>query len=362
MMRKLFALAAFSLVLGGCSLVEGVTDPIADVITGSDDETARDEVINDENLSVAGSGGMVLGEDSVTQYTTGSSASYGHPHVSYDGRWLAYSSDKTGMNRHVFVQPKESPSARQITHGSSNNVHPQISMDSRQVAFASNRDGMYRIYAKSIQGGGPVEEISNPSYESLAPTWSPDGRKVAYMTRRSSSSVWMIAIKDRSNGRTTYLTTGGYPDWSPDGARIVFQRASNRDPGYTALYTIEPDGTRETQVYSSDSHGAITPAWAGPNKILFATVNKSKASNMRRNDEYFNADDIWMVDREGTMPRRLSAHRMADWDPCFDHEASEIIYISNRDKVQNIFGIRVNLYPSWKNRKFTNHINGNMGR
>ena len=155
----------------------------------------------------------------------------------------------------------------------------------------------------------------------------------------------MIAVKDRTNGSMTYLTEGMFPDWSPFGEHICFQRNSRQDPGYTSIYSIRSDGSELTEVYHSDSHGAITPAWAG-DWILFATVNKSSASRTRNNFAMFNADDIWIVHRDGSQARILTQHRQADWDPCYDVQGRRVVFVSLRDQVQNIYAVSLNTAPA----------------
>jgi Tol biopolymer transport system component len=284
-------------------------------------------------------------DESMTQYTAAERHDYAHPNVSYDGMWLAYAATITGPDPQIFVQKKGGHAARQITTRG-RNIHPSISYDSKSVAFASNFQGKFRIYVASMNGVGPLEEIGDPNGDNVSPSWAPDGKRLAYASRRAAGEPYQIVIHDRTSSQTTTLCRGVLPDWSPDGMRIAYQRNDLNAPGYTSIYTIKPDGSEETMVYHSDTHGAITPAWAGKDWILFATVNKSSASLARDNNEMFNADDVWMVKADGTQPRMVTSHRMADWDPCYDNKAREIVYVSNRGGVQNIYGMKSNLSDS----------------
>jgi|GEM_PF-2356986 len=286
---------------------------------------------------------MMMSEDAVSQHTAGTRHHYAHPCVSMDGRWLAYSADHDRGGSDIYIQDLQGSSARQLTW-TANNAHPAISPDNTRVAFTSNRDGKYRIYTIAINGNGGLEEVSDAMSESVSPSWSPDGYSIVYATRKTKKSQWQIAVKDRMNGETRYLTAGMYPQWSPDGDYIVFQKLSRQEPGYPAIYTVRADGSQLTQVYQSDSHGAITPSWAaGGEWILFATVNKSEKSRDRQNTEIFNADDVWMVRRDGTQARVLTNHRLADWDPCYDPQGNRVFYVSLRDGVQNIYSMRTEL-------------------
>ncbi|NUQ36030.1 MAG: PD40 domain-containing protein [Planctomycetaceae bacterium] len=289
-------------------------------------------------VSPLGQGGW---EFPVTKLTNAEVYDYGHPNVSMDGKWLAYASNANRGQADVYLQPMDGFAARQLTHGPGSNIHPAISPDSSMVAFASNRDGKYRIYAMSTKGSGRVEEVSDPNYESMSPTWSPCGMKVAFATRMDDKSPWMIAVRCRNSGQISYLREGMFPDWSPFGDSIVFQRTKQHEPGYSAVYTMRSDGSELTLVYHSDTHGAITPAWAGGEWIVFATVNKSEVSKVGMGD--LNADDIWMVKRDGTQASLLTQHRRADWDPCFDNTRRRVVYVSDCDGCQNIYAVDTNM-------------------
>lgn len=283
-------------------------------------------------------------DEAVKRYTNSQLSNYAHPHVSYDGKYLAYSATTTGPNPQVFVQEKDKASTRQLTSGPSTSIHPAISYDSKRVAFACNRDGgRFRIYVVDISGVGDWEEIGDANADNTSPSWSPDGQRLVYQTRRNSNEPSSIVIHDRRNGTKTTLCRGMLPEWSPDGSSIVFQRTSRNHPGYASLHTIRPDGSNELMVYNSDTHGITTPCWAGPNWIAFATVNKSHASNNRPGDAFYNADDIWIVHKDGSQARLVTSHRMADWDPAYDPQKSEIIFVSNRSGAQNIYGIQSNI-------------------
>lgn len=293
-----------------------------------------------DDLNVLGPGSMA---PPVVKLTNAEVHDYAQPHVSFDGKWLAYAATINRTQADIFVQMLDGGrAARQITSGGSN-IQPAISPDSMEVAFASDRDGKYRIYIAPVSRTGATEEISPCAWEAVSPTWSPDGMRIAFAAREDSMSPWMICVRDRVKGHLSILTEGNYPDWSPYGEHIAFQRVDRQEPGYTSIYTVRADGNELTQVYHADTHGAITPAWAGGDWILFATVNKSVASRMRKNYATFNADDVWIVKRDGTQASVVTVHRAADWDPCYDNQNRRVVFVSARDGVQNIYAAPSNL-------------------
>lgn len=290
-------------------------------------------------------------EGPIRRYTNATRTNYAHPDVSLDGSWLAYAATISGQNPHIYVQRKGEFAARQLTQGPSSNIHPAISPDGTEIAWSSNAgDGRFTVFIQAMAGHGGRELVSDEGWTAVSPTWSADGRKLAYAACRNPAAdapLWEIKIHDRNNMQTLTLAEGTAPSWSPDGSRIVFQRLNRNMPGYTSIYTMRPDGSELTEIHRSDDYGCITPSWLGSEWILFATVNKSKASRLRMNDEMFNADDIYMIKRDGTQLRMVTSHRLADWDPCYDLSTGEVIYVSNRDGVQNIFGMKSNVSDPW---------------
>ena len=71
----------------------------------------------------------------------------------------------------------------------------------------------------------------------------------------------------------TRLTEGTNPTWSPDGSKIAF--TSNKSGNGLQLYTINPDGSVETNVMISlDNAGVnLTPSWSPDGKKLVFEYN-----------------------------------------------------------------------------------------
>jgi Tol biopolymer transport system component len=322
-------LAASAVALGSCA-----GGGRADTEPRIPDYTTEPIGVNSGDLDV---------ERSMRRYTNASHSSYAHPNVSYDGQHLAYVATTVGPEPQVFVQRKDRHAARQITFGPGRALHPAISYGSDEIAFSSNKDGRFQIWIAPLDRPGPWEAVSGQDTDAFHPSWSPCGKRLVYSMRENDNAPWKLVVHHRLSGQQDILGRGSQPSWSPDGSQIAFQRTGRNAPGYTSLWTIRPNGDHETMVYQSDTHGAMNPSWAGSEWILFATVNKSRASFRRENGEIFNADDIWMVRKDGAQPRMVTSHRLADWDPTFDHATGEIVFISNRDGVQNIFGMKANI-------------------
>ncbi|MCC6464875.1 MAG: PD40 domain-containing protein [Planctomycetes bacterium] len=315
------ALAAFAaLALCGCVAQQGPT-------------LTQPEVWEPPELA-PGNSYFTFSTATTKQHTFATRSHYAHPCVSPDGKWIAYSATINGEHPDVFIQPVDGRSAQEVASHPLDDITPAFSPDATRIAFASNRDGRWNIYVAGLDAAVPVQQITDDGWESFAPSFAPDGRSIAYATRRKAGEPWMIAVAELATGSRTLLCEGVYPEYCPTGEQIVFSRNSRQKPGWPAIWTISVDGSRQTEVYRSDDHGAITPSWAGKDWILFSTIGR-KDGNER--EGYFRADDVWVVHVSGTQASRATWHGMQDWDPSFDPHSERCYYVSNRDGVQNIY-------------------------
>jgi tricorn protease len=103
-----------------------------------------------------------------------------HPRFSPDGKWIAFSSDRSG-NNDVFVMPAEGGKARQLTYHSGGDLVVGWSRDSKKVIFQSSRGMMYpgipNLYEVPLSGGG--EQPINTDWGYWG-SYSPDGQKLAF--------------------------------------------------------------------------------------------------------------------------------------------------------------------------------------
>ena len=78
-----------------------------------------------------------------------------HPHVSPDGKWLAFSSNQFG-NNDVFVMPLAGGEVKQLTWHEASDEVDSWSWDSRSIYFTSNRYNGFSEYKIGLDGGTPT--------------------------------------------------------------------------------------------------------------------------------------------------------------------------------------------------------------
>jgi tricorn protease len=82
------------------------------------------------------------------------------PHVSPDGKWLAFSSNQFG-NNDVYVMPLAGGEIKQLTYHDANDQVDSWSWDSKSIYFTSNRYNSFSEFKVNIDGGTPTRLFGN---------------------------------------------------------------------------------------------------------------------------------------------------------------------------------------------------------
>ena len=160
------------------------------------------------------------------------------------------------------------------------------------------------ILAVNSDGTGQVTLASAdvPPVFILEPAWSPDGTKIAYV---SDFDIWVMAAD--GSGKVNITNNGQRmlernPSWSPSGL-IAFE-------GDGQIWTMAPDGSGQTPFYAITQLFPSDPAWSPDGtKLLFTT-----------------ADDIWVINSDGTNQRRVTNNSVPDTDPAWSPDGQKIIF------------------------------------
>ncbi|MGB6884545.1 MAG: S9 family peptidase [Candidatus Acidiferrum sp.] len=138
-----------------------------------------------------------------------------------------------------------------------------------------------------------VTQITSGDFDDAQPAWSPDGKSIAFTSNRSQpdpdatrdSNIWIVAADNTDKGaHLTQITTNpapdGQPSWSPDGKWITY--VTELDPHL---------------FYYSTQHLAIIPASGGEAKVLTLSFDRSVRQ------PHFSADGNFidfLADDDGT--------------------------------------------------------------
>jgi Tol biopolymer transport system component len=115
----------------------------------------------------------------------------GGPEYSSDGRFLAFTSGQDMWVWPVASGGKAYPLMKtQFQHGA-----PAISPDSRWIAYSSNETGVPQIYAQAFPGLGTKSRISETGGQQ--PRWSGNGRELFFL---APGGIMMVAGIDTAGG------------------------------------------------------------------------------------------------------------------------------------------------------------------
>jgi Tol biopolymer transport system component len=102
------------------------------------------------------------------------------PAWSPDGRFIAYSRWKDGGFRDIHVYDVAAGTDRALAVDRALDVDPRFSPDGRYLIFSSDRTGIYNVFAREL-ATGRLYQVTNVLGGAFQPAVSPDGRRLVYM-------------------------------------------------------------------------------------------------------------------------------------------------------------------------------------
>ncbi len=208
----------------------------------------------------------------------------------------------------IWVANKDGSDVVRITSTAAVENHPKISPDGRWVAFSSNRSGSSSVYVASVEGGDATRLTWHPSASTVR-GWTPDGKNVLFASSRDSAPtsfdrLWTVAVTGGPSEMLNHqwATNGSF---SADASKIVVDRMSRWDDEFrdyrggqnTPLVILDLSDQSETMI-PSESTTEITPLWMGSE--IFFLSDRDGTSN------------VWAYATEGGALRQITT--FADTD------------------------------------------------
>jgi tricorn protease len=188
----------------------------------------------------------------------------------------------------LWLVDRSGGEARRLTATPAVERDPHLSPDGRLLAFTSNRSGDWAVYVMSVEGGDPERLTWYPA-PSFVRGWSPDGSRILYASGRETAPtpydrLWTVSPE---GGPSELLPAPfAHRGWySPDGRSLVVDRVSRWDEewrGYrggqnTPLILLDLETLDEVHL-PNERTTDIHPVWMD-GKVYFLS-DRDRLSNI----------------------------------------------------------------------------------
>ncbi|MEM7317316.1 MAG: protease, partial [Planctomycetota bacterium] len=241
--------------------------------------------------------------------------------------------------------------AHRITSHAGEENHPCISPDGKLLAFAAEYEGSTEVYTMPVNGGRPQRQTVEAE-ASIPVAWTPDGRLV-YTTQHFSTlpANQLIAINLESKTRTRIPLSQASDAAYDSNQNIYFVRPRfhrqqvKRYQGGTArnIWKFE-NGADEATILTEQIHGEAHSPWWFQDRVYFVTDSDgtmniwsmtSSGDDLQQHTRHSGFDvkrpslhagrmvyqvgaDLWMVDLETNVQRKLDITLVSDFDQLRD--------------------------------------------
>jgi Tol biopolymer transport system component len=241
----------------------------------------------------------------------------------------------------VYVMNADGGGVMRLTNTTAKEISAVWSPDGSRIVFDSERDGNRELYVMNSDGSDQTRLTFNPTADAGPVSFSPEGKRIAYARSVSdqgrgaySFDIYTMNV-DGSDQRqlTVDPDFDAEPIWSPDGTRILF--ISDRD-GDLEIYAINPDGSREEKLSTSNSRHEGAFAFTADGKQVFCVADTL---------EKFEFLQIYLMNLDGTDRRRITSFSDKVYRVSYSKEAQKFAISSTADGNHEIYSMEARIAP-----------------
>jgi dipeptidyl aminopeptidase/acylaminoacyl peptidase len=224
------------------------------------------------------------------------------------------------LRQHLYVFDVASKASTQITTGPYEDEDPVWSPDGRWLAFTSNRtqepdaNDNSDVFVVEAKAGQTPRAVTTSPGTDRSPVFSPDGKWIAYLAGGDPKDIWYasnhVAVIPASGGEPRALTTSldrnvESPRFSPDGRSIYFllEEGGNehvaRVPAGGGPVERTVDGERSVQTFDVGPKGELVVLESTPQRPSEVSVVEGGAlrSLTHVNDDFLKGIRLGKVQR-----------------------------------------------------------------
>ena len=253
-----------------------------------------------------------------------------NPAVSPDGRWVVFTSERSGSPDLYVLDLQHPDQPKQLTRNPAMEDAASFSHDGRRLVFVSTASGNPDIFVMPFapddaRAGEKAVNLTRHAAGDYRPVFSPDGRRILFSSNRDASPAPLAsaAVADTFQSSDVYVmqadgtgvqrltnTEGwdGSPAWTPNGDAIVFY--SQRD-GEPRIHRMKTDGSA-AQAISAQGEAALSPTFTPQGRLGFT---------VRRNGKW----TIVSTQPDGSDLRVESDAARDYWAPAFDPKSGRLV-------------------------------------
>ena len=184
----------------------------------------------------------------------------GAPSFSPDGRKLVVTLGGVDGNLDIFALDINSRRKTRLTTHRAIDTEGSWSPDGRYVYFTSDRSGGPQVYRVSSSGGGTAERVTFEGSYNARPRLSPDGNKLAMV--HNDRGNFRIAVMDLEQRDLLVLSTGRQdesPSFAPNSDILIYATRQGRNG---VLETVSADGLIRQKLVPRVGGDVREPVWS----------------------------------------------------------------------------------------------------
>lgn len=209
-----------------------------------------------------------------------------------------------------------------LTRGEADYHAPDFAPDGQTLLVSSNLDGDFDIFQLDSRSGSVIAQLTNLPGDEYQPRWLRDGSGYVFSHMEGDSEGIYLYLLDGTQTRLVYDTTfDGFASPSPDGRQIVFY--SGRDGDYE-IYIMNRDGSDQRRLTASRGRDA-SPAFSPDGRWI--------AFESDRNGSY----DLFVMRPDGSDLRKLTSGADNDFFPVFSPDGQWLLFQSDRTGNMDVY-------------------------